>query len=88
MTAPSVAQEAVTVTELVKLPLAGERTGVAAMKADGATTAEAVPFIPALEAVTVKGPPTVVALKTAPDMDPPPLTLHAKVGWGESTAPN
>ena len=48
-----------------------------------ATVTDAVPLFPPLEAVTVNGPPAVLPAVNEPfaPMVPPPLTVHANVGW-------
>ena len=53
------------------------------------TVTLAVPFTPVLEAVTVKGPPVVVALNN-PELliVPPPFTAHVNVGCVVIGLPN
>jgi hypothetical protein len=50
----------------------------------------AVPLLPPLAAVTVNGPPAVAPAVKSPAVliVPPPETVHVKVGWLVSVAPN
>jgi hypothetical protein len=53
------------------------------------TVTLAVPLVPPLAAVTVKGPPALVAVnKPDASIVPPPLANQVKAGWGFSGWPN